>query len=197
MYIGRFIVLGSGIGGYRVSSRSFPNRQMTQPDTTTIHVKPSGEAQATDNPYTAYPCARAIDGRAVLGNGTHVDPIAEKLALGYPARDALAHVLLALDYEKDDYDTPRIAGIIGPDEAHVGIVRHDALVVQAVDDPTILATYELDTPERHALEATTAEGAAREVFDLDFDRPICAAGATVSADGVDLAFVNGSDEPQS
>jgi len=197
MYVGRLQIVAPGIGAYRVSSRSFPNRRIAAVDETTLRVEPSPDAEPSPNHYLTYNCARTAVNRAVLGNGTHVDPIAEKLALGYPARDALAHVLLALDYEKDDYDTPRIAGIIGPDEAHVGIIRHDALVVQAVDDPTILATYELDTPERHALEATTAEGAAREVFDLDFDRPICAAGATVSADGVDLAFVNGSDEPQS
>src|SRR6056297_2038707 len=151
MYVGRFVVVAPGIGGYRVSSRSFPNRRVRDRDGT-LTVGPTADAPETDNPYVSYNCARAVETPAdeplaVLGNGSHVDPIAEKLERGYPARDALASALLALDYEKDDYDTPRVAGVLDADgEATIATVRRDALLVERVDEPTLVATYERDSP---------------------------------------------------
>ncbi|GAB7009795.1 IMP cyclohydrolase [Halorubrum trueperi] len=203
MYIGRFVVVAPGIGAYRVSSRSFPNRRVIDRDGT-LTVGPTPGAPETDNPYVSYNCAHEVrtpagEPLAVVGNGSHVDPIAEKLEIGYPARDALATPLLALDYEKDDYDTPRIAGIVGVDTATIGVVRRDALLVEAVDEPTIVATYETDSPEPYDLSAAAdesagamanAKAAAAEVLGADFEHPVCAAGAAVSADGVALAYDN-------
>jgi IMP cyclohydrolase len=189
MYVGRFVIIGPEVGAYRVSSRSFPNRQIVDRDGT-LTVGPTPEAPETDNPYIAYNCVRVADDRAVLGNGSHVDPIAEKLELGYPARDALAHGLLTLDFEKDDYDTPRIAGVLG-DGATVGIVRRDALVVRAVTKPTLVATYEEDEPAPFDFDAEGAFDAAREAYDLDFEHAVCAAGVSREPDGWDLAYVNG------
>jgi len=197
MYLGRFLVVAPGIGAYRVSSRSFPNREVVGRDGR-LTVVPTAEAAPTDNPYVSYNCLRTVDppagvagldAGAVLGNGSHVDPVAEKLDRGYPARDALAYGLLALDYEKDDYDTPRIAGVVGPEAATVGIVRRDALLVEAVTEPTLIATYEKDSPEPYPLGADTAAGAARAVYDADFEHRVCAAAATV-ADGVETATIN-------
>jgi IMP cyclohydrolase len=192
MYIGRFLVVGPGVGAYRVSSRSFPNRQVVDRDGT-LTVAPTPDAPPTDNPYVSYNCVREADDQVVVGNGSHVDPVTEKIGLGYPARDALAEALLALDYEKDDYDTPRIAGVLGADgeSAHVAIVRRDALLVEAVDEPTLVATYEKDEPEAFDFEATTASEAASEAYALDFEHPVCAAGVTVGEDGVETAIENG------
>jgi IMP cyclohydrolase len=189
MYVGRFIVVGPGVGAYRVSSRSFPNRQVVERGGA-LTVAPTPDAPETDNPYIAYNCVRESDGRAVLGNGSHVDPVTEKLDLGYPARDALATALLSLDYEKDDYDTPRIGGVIEDDAATVGIVRRDALLVEAVDEPTLVATYEEDDPRAFDFDATDAAGAARDAYDLAFEHAVCAAGVVVD-DGVETAIVNG------
>lgn len=192
MYVGRFIVVAPGIGAYRVSSRSFPNRRITDRDGT-LTVGPTADAPETDNPYIAYNCLRTVGDKAVIGNGSHVDPIAEKLELGYPSRDALAEALLALDYEKDDYDTPRIAGIVGSN-AYIGTVRNDALLVRAVHEPTIVATYERDSPEAFALDVETAEAAARTVYDHEFEHSVCAAGVTIEEeeDGdIETAIVNG------
>jgi IMP cyclohydrolase len=191
MYVGRFLVVGPGIGAYRVSSRSFPNRKVVERDTgggTTLTVVPTDDAEPTDNPYVSYNCLRTVGGRAVIGNGSHVDPIAEKLTMGYPARDALAEPLLALDYEKDDYDTPRIAAVVGS-ESHVGTVRRDALLVRAVAEPTLVATYERDSPEPYGFAAETASEAAREAYDADFEHAVCAAGVT-AGDGIETAMVN-------
>jgi IMP cyclohydrolase len=197
MYVGRFVVVGPGVGAYRVSSRSFPNRTVVPRGEGTLTVVPTEDAAETDNPYVSYNCLRAVERHesslAVLGNGSHVDPIAEKLQLGYPARDALAHGLLALDYEKDDYDTPRIAGVVGAETATVGTVRRDALVVQAVEEPTLVATYEKDSPEPYALAADTAAEAAEAVYDADFEHRVCAAGATVDGT-VETAVVGTSED---
>ncbi|WP_434520986.1 IMP cyclohydrolase [Halorubrum sp. AS12] len=197
MYVGRFVVVAPGIGGYRVSSRSFPNRRVRDRGGT-LTVGPTPDAPETDNPYVSYNCARAVETPtgeplAVLGNGSHVDPIAEKLERGYPARDALASALLALDFEKDDYDTPRVAGVVGAETATIGTVRRDALLVETVDEPTVVATYETDSPEPYDLTATDAASAATELLAADLEHPVCAAGATVDADGVSLAFDNGDD----
>jgi len=188
MYVGRFIVVGPGVGAYRVSSRSFPNRRIVDREGT-LTVTPTPDAPETDNPYIAYNCVRESEGRAVLGNGSHVDPVTEKLDMGYPARDALATALLSLDYEKDDYDTPRIAGVVGADTATVGIVRRDALLVEEVTEPTLVATYEEDRPRAFDFGAAEAEAAARKAYALDFEHAVCAAGVAVD-DGVTTAIVN-------
>ena len=199
MYVGRFVVVGPEVGAYRVSSRSFPNRRAIERDSA-VTVGPTPDAEETDNPYISYNCLRPTDNGAVVGNGTHVDPIAEKLDLGYPARDALAESLLALDFEKDDYDTPRIAGIVGvtDDETatetpagYVGIVRRDAVLVEAVTEPTLVATYERDSPESFDLAATDADAAARELYDHEFEHAVCAVGVSQFDDGFETAIVNG------
>ncbi|WP_224333356.1 IMP cyclohydrolase [Haloprofundus halobius] len=190
MYVGRFIVVGPGIAAYRVSSRSFPNRQIVEREDA-LTVAPTSDAPETDNPYISYNCVREAEtGQIVVGNGSQVDPITEKLDLGYPARDALVESLLALDYEKDDYETPRIAGVVGDDEATIGIVRKDAVLVEAVEEPTLVATYEENSPRTFEFAATTAEDAAREAYDLDFEHAVCAAGIVVDDDRVETAVVN-------
>jgi len=186
MYVGRFVVIGPDVGAYRVSSRSFPNRTIRDRGDA-LTVGPTADAPETDNPYIAYNCVRTTGDAAVLGNGSHVDPITEKIERGYPARDALAEALLALDYEKDDYDTPRVAGVIGPDESHVGVVRRDALLVEAVTEPTLVATYEKDSPEPVAFAATDAAGAAEAVLAMEFEHAVCAAGVARTEDGFEWA----------
>ncbi|WP_440766459.1 IMP cyclohydrolase [Natronorubrum sp. DTA7] len=195
MYVGRFVVVGPDVGAYRVSSRSFPNREITAREDA-LTVGPTADAPETDNPYVSYNCLRVVETptgeTAAFGNGSHVDPIAEKLELGYPARDALAESLLALDYEKDDYNTPRIAATIdGAGEALIGTVRKDALLVETVEEPTLVATYEKDSPEAFGLEADGAEAAASEVYDLEFEHAVCAAGVARTEDGFETAIENG------
>ncbi|MFP8890885.1 IMP cyclohydrolase [Natrialbaceae archaeon A-CW2] len=195
MYIGRFVVVGPDVGAYRVSSRSFPNRRITAREDA-LTVGPTEDAPETDNPYVAYNCLRVVDtptGETVaFGNGSHVDPIAEKLELGYPARDALATALLALDFEKDDYDTPRIAATIDDDgEALIATVRRDALLVETVDEPTLVATYEKATPEPFDFDASSADAAASEALESEFEHAVCAAGVVRTNDGFETAIDNG------
>ena len=194
MYIGRFVVVGPDVGAYRVSSRSFPNRRITAREDA-LTVGPTEDAPETDNPYVAYNCLRVVDTptseTVAFGNGSHVDPIAEKLEMGYPARDALATALLALDFEKDDYDTPRIAATIDADgEALIATVRRDALLVETVDEPTLVATYEKDTPEAFDFDAPSADVAASEALESEFEHAVCAAGVVRTEDGFETAIDN-------
>ena len=199
MYVGRFLVVGPDTAAYRVSSRSFPNRKVVERDGA-LTVVPTADAADTENPYISYNCVRVVNGggndadspTVAIGNGTHVDAVAEKLDLGYPARDALALSLLAYDFEKDDYDTPRIAGVVG-ETSFVGIVRRDGLVVEQVCEPTLIATYEKSSPEGIGIELEDAEAAARMVYDLDFEHPVCAAGVTRTPQGIETAIRNGND----
>ena len=192
MYVGRFIVVAPDRAAYRVSSRSFPNRRVIEREGA-LTVAPTEDAPETDNPYISYNCLRTTeDGEhAVIGNGTQVDPITEKLELGYPPRDALVETLLALDYEKDDYDTPRIAGVVG-DESYIGIVRRDAVIVESVEEPTFVATYETNEPEPVELEATEPEAMARELYGFEFEHPVCSAAVTAEESGFETGFYNGA-----
>jgi len=191
MYIGRFVVIGPAIGAYRVSSRSFPHRKVIERDGV-LTVVPTAAAAETDNPYVSYNCVRPAGNGMVVGNGSHVDPIAEKIDQGYPARDALALSLLALDFEKDDYDTPRIAGVVGEgDESYIGVVRRDGLAVERVTEPTLVATYEKNDPEPVGFDVTDADAAARAVYDFEFEHPVCAAGVARTGEEFETAIENG------
>ncbi len=172
MYIGRFLIVAPEFAAYRVSSRSFPDRVVREKDGA-FAVVPEDDY---DNPYVSYSCLRAAGNGHVIGNGSHVDPVAEKIELGYPPRDALALALLAMDFEKDDYDTPRIAGYVdgGDGDSYVATVRRDGLTVESVDEPTLVATYEEDRPTPFEFDVGSAEEAARAAYDLEYEHAVAA-----------------------
>ena len=190
MYIGRFVIAGRTpqgrrFLGYRVSSRSFPNRRIVLA-TDRATVLPTADATATDNPYISYNCMRQHADTVVVANGSHADPIIEKVAAGYPLRDALTLTLLALDYEHDSLSTPRIAAAWGGDTAWLAIITPDKLLVSSLQpDPgtaALIATYETTEPTPVALTAEDPGSLARQIYDLVFERPV-AALATVLGDG--------------
>ena len=82
LYVGRIVCVGitpSGrvCAGYRVSSRSFPNRRaIMRESAVSIIPKPGHESDVEKNPYIAYNCARTVRGGevAVLTNGSQTDP---------------------------------------------------------------------------------------------------------------------------
>lgn len=156
MYIGRIVSVGKTKDGrlcaaYRVSSRSFPNRMaVVSGEKVSIVPKPGHETDVQRNPYIAYNCVRLVAGGevAVVTNGSQTDPIAEKMAAGVPARDALATASLLLDYEKDQYNTPRVSAVADRREGTgwLAIVRHDGIEVRQMPlEPGkffYVATYE-------------------------------------------------------
>ncbi len=171
LYLGRIVAAAVTPSGkpaalYRVSSRSFPNRMAQRsPGGKAIAIvpKPGHETDVAVNPYIAYNALRLTGKHAILANGSHCDPVTEKIAAGYPVRDALALSLLALDYEKDDYATPRIAAVA---EAHsrrvwLAAVRRDGLDVRSFElEPghiVHLSTYEHNIPAVRLISGFDAE----------------------------------------
>ena len=182
MYIGRFVILGKTAAGqwylgYRVSSRSFPNRQIVSRSDRAV-VLPTADAPPSDNPYIAYNCMRTDDHHVVVANGSHVDPIIDKLGLGYGLRDAMVVSLIAMDYEHDDYNTPRItAGLdLAQDEGYLGIVAEDKLAVQALDvlpgRAWLVATYERTDPTSIKLAGETADELVEALMDCEYEKPV-------------------------
>ena len=118
MYVGRIVAIartptGKASGLYRVSSRSFPNREAKILENSVAVLPKAGHGDDIyENPYIAYNCIRIVDRFAVVSNGSHTDFIAEKLQDGMSMRDAVITVLHAMDFEHDALNTPRIAGIV-------------------------------------------------------------------------------------
>ena len=214
MYVGRIVAVGRTPKGrnavlYRVSSRSFPNRRTVETPRGLAIVPIEGhEKDISKNPYIAYNAVRIAgdpstgSGQvvAVATNGSQTDPIAEKIASGMSIRDAMAESLLVLDYEKDDFRTPRIAVAVarGADEGWCGVARHDALIVRSfpleAGKAFYFATYEQNEPRPEFVSefrAATAAEAARWVVDggrfADLEKPVCSAAAVAGDSGFDLA----------
>ena len=207
MYLGRIVAIGMtadrrAAAMYRVSSRSFPNRQaVLNNGNIAIMPRPGFESDLAKNPYITYNCVRLAGNWAVASNGSQTDPIVEKIAMGMPVRDAMALGLLAMDYEKDSLDTPRIVAAVDRTRpvGFLGIVRKDALIVREFElEPGkayYLSTYEKNRPCLHNVDDafTAADAAAacsyvigKGVF-ADFTHPVTAACAVASGDGFELA----------
>jgi IMP cyclohydrolase len=197
VYVGRIVAIGKTKAGllaamYRVSSRSFPNRQTkTIGQAVAIVPREGCESDVSRNPYIAYNCLRLVDRYAVVGNGTHVDPIADKLETGMRMRDAVISVLYGADFEHDHLNTPRIVGVVDKQsrQCALGIIRQDALFVKEMEivdgEAFYVATYEHNFPSKDfrdgSFDAATADEACdyilgKGVF-LGLERPISAACA--------------------
>ena len=205
MYVGRIVAVGRNRDGklaamYRVSSRSFPNRTATIAEGSISIVPREGHlADVFKNPYIAYRCVKIVGDVAIATNGSHTDPIAEKVASGMSVRDAMVMSLLTLDYEKDDYNTPRIASAVkaGADTGFLGVVRHDGINVHELPlEPNTcfyLATYEINNvsvDQKDTFDVSSADEAAKYVIDggafADLEKPITSAVAFERDGGFDL-----------
>ena len=206
MYVGRIVAVGRTPQGqmaviYRVSSRSFPNREAkVLGETVAIVPKPGFETDVQRNPYIAYHCLRVVGDVAVASNGAHTDPIAEKIAAGMSIRDALTLSLLALDYEKDAYNTPRIAAVVraGAETGFLAVVRPDCLHVHELalnaGECFYVATYEhneVRPEQREQFAVCSAAEAARHIVEFgrfaELEKPITSAAALETSDGFELA----------
>ena len=184
MYIGRFVILGKTPAGqwflgYRVSSRSFPNRCIRL-GTDRATVLPTADAPPTDNPYISYNCLRSHEDTVVVANGSHADAIIDKVSLGYGLRDAMALSLLALDYEHDRHNTPRVAAGLDAGAAcgYLGIVAEYKLLVRKVDisrgEAFLLATYQHTDPTPVHLTGTTPQALCDAIYGCEYEHPVAA-----------------------
>ncbi len=211
MYIGRIVSVAQTEDGrlcamYRVSSRSFPNRQaVMNANKVSIVPLPGYETDIQKNPYISYNCLRNIlDGEvAVLSNGSHTDPIAEKIINGMPTRDAIALTLMALDFEKDDYATPRIVAVVDKAEGSgwLGVVRSDGLEVRRMDLKPgrffYVATYEenfISSCHSGVFPAMSADEACAFILGggvfSERTHPITAVTAMATKEGFDITIQN-------
>ena len=207
MYIGRIVAVGMTKEGqsaamYRVSSRSFPNREaVLNGEAVSIRPRAGFESDLMKSPYITYNCIRMAGRYAVVSNGSHTDPIAEKIAMGTSPRDAIALGLLAMDYEKDSYNTPRIVAVACLDGkiGFLGIIRHDALLVSEINlipgQVWYLSTYEKnnisDQNTDSGFKSLNAEEACGHVIRggvfAGFELPVTAAAAVSAGNKFQLA----------
>lgn len=207
MYLGRIVAIGMTPQGkaaamYRVSSRSFPNREAVLVNNQISILPRAGfESDLRKNPYISYNCVRLAGEWAVATNGSQTDPIVEKIAMGFPPRDAISLGLLAMDYEKDSLDTPRIVAVVSNKRpvGYLGIIRKDALLVREFalvpGEIRYLSTYEKNRPcddqVATGFAAPCVNCAAQYVVDggifAEFTNPVTSAAALASEDGFDLA----------
>ena len=207
MYLGRIVAIGMTPQGkaaamYRVSSRSFPNREAVLVNNQISILPRAGfESDLRKNPYISYNCVRLAGEGAVATNGSQTDPIVEKIAMGFPPRDAISLGLLAMDYEKDSLDTPRIVAAVSNKRpvGYLGIIRKDALLVREFTlvpgEIRYLSTYEKNRPcddqVATGFAAPCVNCAAQYVVDggifAEFTNPVTSAAALASEDGFDLA----------
>ena len=207
MYLGRIVAIGMTPQGkaaamYRVPSRSFPNREAVLVNNQISILPRAGfESDLRKNPYISYNCVRLAGEWAVATNGSQTDPIVEKIAMGFPPRDAISLGLLAMDYEKDSLDTPRIVAAVSNKRpvGYLGIIRKDALLVREFTlvpgEIRYLSTYEKNRPcddqVATGFAAPCVNCAAQYVVDggifAEFTNPVTSAAALASEDGFDLA----------
>ena len=198
MYLGRILAVGSTESGkfvaYRVSSRSFPNRTAKSfEDRVSIIPTEGNEKDVFKNPYIAYNSIRIVDETAVVSNGAHTDVIADKIASGMNYRDSIALSLLAMDYEKDDFNTPRIAGVTDlSGDSYIGIITHEDLLVEKVKKGmcAYISTYEQTKPGLVEFKADNADEAAQFIMDQgkfsEFTNPVTS-GAAFGKDKWDIS----------
>ncbi|GLQ55758.1 IMP cyclohydrolase [Devosia nitrariae] len=210
MYVGRIVGVGRTrkgelVAAYRVSSRSFPNRIAQRTGQAVQIVARPGSADAvSDSPYIAYECVLWNERYSVVSNGTHTRPIYERLKSGNDPRDAILSVLIGLDREFDQYDTPRICGLIDRAENRLwlGSVTATSLVVMPVEASSgqmaSITTYEFPLPQKGQIDPDFNETKAIDVCHhitassvfSDFEKPICAAASVATSAGVEVATLN-------
>ncbi|KZX10202.1 IMP cyclohydrolase [Methanobrevibacter oralis] len=195
MYVGRILSVGmtserKAFVAYRVSSRSFPNRQCLKHEKRVAVVPIEGhERDIFENTYISYNSIIIEDDIAIVSNGSQTDVIADKIALGMNIKDALAYSLLTMDYEKDDYHTPRIAGVVKSAEieedyeCYIGIVSDSKLLVEKVPyaKAAFISTYGNQVYDLVDFDGENPKEAAKFIFDrgtfANYEKPVTSCAA--------------------
>jgi len=192
-YTGRTLGIGLMNGKpfafYLLCSRSFPNRKAVIKNNAAYIINRT----ETDNPYVSYPVVRTNERYAVVTNGLHTDFIFQALEWEKP-RKALVHVLDAMDYERDAYNTPRIAGVIerGSERGWLGFVGRDWLWVRKLElkegKAFVTATYNVEGFVEIEIESSgSAKELAERAMGLPFEHKVLAIGVTENKDWWELS----------
>lgn len=200
MYTGRILSIGMNCDGrpyvaYRVSSRSFPNRQcLGFSDKAAIVPKEGFEKDIFENTYITYNCIRIVRDIAIVSNGSHTDVIADKIYVGMNIKDAIAYSLLTMDYEKDDYHTPRIAGVVTATnkkdeyQCYIGIANDKKILVEEVPygKAAFISTYGTQVHDEVDFAAKNSKEAAKFIFDegvfANYKKPVTSGAAVFNGE---------------
>jgi IMP cyclohydrolase len=154
-YPGRGVLVGIGVDrrpfwAYFVTGRSVASRRrLLKVASATVTVEPIDDDARPDD-LRHYTCVQATDRFVVVGNGTHVSRIAERMEGG----DSFERAYDDLAPEPDlPIFTPRIAAAHGAGETWMGTVwrgeSHDAREIQRIElapgAGCLLATYDGDS----------------------------------------------------
>ncbi len=191
MYVGRFLLFGrteegESVAVYGVCSRSFPDRR-AKVSGDTAHIVPEDPEDVIENPYIAYTCARVVNDHLVLTNGAQTVPIADKLEDGVPPREALISVTFAMDYEHDEYGTPRISLVTDGESAWLGKAARDEVTFVRVEpgdgEGYLLSVYGeySDVPREPNVELSGDDPLSVEPV-ASFDHFVCAVVARRTED---------------
>ena len=116
----------------------------------------STDVDVADDPLRHYACLRPIDGGVVVGNGDHVEVLADRLRNGEP----LGAIVDAIEPEPDaPIFTPRIALVLDDRSRSVAVCQDGDRVVRRIEQiertpqvATVLTTYSgpIDSPRGDA-----------------------------------------------
>ncbi|MFC1454971.1 IMP cyclohydrolase [Candidatus Undinarchaeota archaeon] len=175
MYPGRIIAVGKTSKPfvcYRVSSKSFPDRAAKiSRGRVKISLKPGIK---TKNKYVEYNCIIKARNAIIASNGTHTDLIAKNYRSGKTMKESIYLALKKMGYEKDGYNTPRIAGAIAGDKGYIGIVKKGELDIQEFPLRAgychIISTNNFNSisEKEYQFEAATAKDCARFISNGHF-----------------------------
>ncbi|WP_010477795.1 IMP cyclohydrolase [Thermococcus zilligii] len=190
-YTGRTLGIGLMEGRpfafYLLCSRSFPDRRAVIRGNVAYIIN-QGES---NNPYVSYPAVR-VGEYAVVTNGLHTDFIFQALEWEKP-RKALVHVLDAMDYERDEHGTPRIAGVMerGSGRGWLGFAGRDSFWVRGLGlregKAFVTATYNVDGfIEISAGNFHSAKELATEILKLPLEHKILAIGVVEKERGWEI-----------
>lgn len=191
-YTGRTLGIGLMNGKpfafYLLCSRSFPKRKVMIKNNAAYIINRT----ETDNPYVSYPVVRTNERYTVVTNGLHTDFVFQALEWERP-RKALVHVLDAMDYERDEYNTPRIAGVIerGSERGWLGFVGRYEFWVRELKlkegKAFVTATYNVDGFVELGLNGFSSAGElTSEVLKLPFEHKILSIGIVEKGKGWEL-----------
>jgi len=204
MYVGRLLTVGapkSGgiLAGYRLASRSFPNRKFViGKDFVRVEPIKGYEVDTAKSPFTIYTCLRVCDGNSLLvANGAHLDNIYNALNSGITPTRAISKVLAEFGPEEDAYKTPRIVGYATPDDLAIGIVMEKGITVKSfpveAGKAYYVATYIKTDPIKNVVrnfDAKSALTAARMLyygpFFRKFSHRICAVAAIAKLGKIEI-----------
>lgn len=164
----------------------------------TVTILPENIEDILHNPYIMYNALKVVNNCIVAANGSHTDVIGEKIETGFPVRDALLYPLALMDYERDEYRTPRIGGVLYGEGGYLGYVSEKDIRVCKVPLRDgigyYLGTYgacRISEDQRIDVVGETAGDICKYILEYEeFEYPVCCATALIDGDKVEIEVVN-------